>query len=61
MKAILLAGLIAIDLLAGCTETPQALGITGPGDQHKSPGVRHGGKSQHDQQYPVSFVGTQDG
>src|ERR1700688_4671701 len=58
---ILLAGLIATGLLVGCTASPQSLGITGPGDQQKSPGARRGIKSQHDQPYSGGFVGTQQG
>jgi hypothetical protein len=48
---ILLVGVIATALLVGCAASPQSLGITGPGDQQNSPGVRHGIKSQHNGPY----------
>jgi hypothetical protein len=48
---ILLAGVIATAGLVGCVKSPQSLGITGPGNQQNSPGVRHGIKSQHNLPY----------
>jgi hypothetical protein len=48
---IFLFGVIATALLVGCAMSPQSLGITGPGDQQNSPGVRHGIKSQHNVPY----------
>jgi hypothetical protein len=56
-----LAGVIATALLVGCAASPQSLGITGPGDQQKSPEVRHGIKSQHNLPYSGGFAGPQDG
>jgi hypothetical protein len=58
---ILLAGVIAIALLAGCDVSPQSLGITGPGDQQKSPGDRNGIKSQHNLPFSGGFAGSQAG
>src|SRR5258708_2832800 len=57
---ILLAGLIATVFLVGCAASPQSLGITGPGDQQKSASTRHGSKSQHNQPYSGSLIGTQE-
>jgi hypothetical protein len=59
--AILLAGLMATASLAGCGTTPQSLGITGPGDQQKAAGVRHGARSQHNPPYLGAVTGSQQG
>ena len=58
---ILLAGLIATELLVGCAASPQSLGITGPGDQQKLPGVRHGTKAQQNLPYSGAFSDSQEG
>jgi hypothetical protein len=58
-RVILLAGLITTSILVGCAASPQSLGITGPGDQQKSLGVRHGIKSQPNLPYSGGFVASQ--
>jgi hypothetical protein len=41
-RAIFVLSLLAIELLAGCSMTPQSLGITGPGNQQQPSVQRHG-------------------